>query len=103
MWQTSICANRYMEKEIYDETIDLKCLKCYYEEQDIDWKQIKRYGIKIIIPKFIVLNVASLNLSQLIYGKRNINIKNNILKVNIKLPVLVEKILKSRIFTIIYG
>ena len=31
----------FSNKQIYDETIDLKCLKCDYEELNEDWEEIE--------------------------------------------------------------
>lgn len=30
----------YAEKEIYEETINLKCLDCDYEELNVDWERV---------------------------------------------------------------
>jgi hypothetical protein len=30
----------FAEREIYDETIDLKCLSCDYQELNVDWEQV---------------------------------------------------------------
>jgi len=35
--------NNFAARVIYDRTIDLKCLKCDYEELDQDWDTIEEY------------------------------------------------------------
>ena len=30
----------FVKREVYDETIDFKCLKCSYEEHDVDWERL---------------------------------------------------------------
>ena len=39
--KTKALVYEFAEREIYDETIDLKCLKCDYEEQNVDWEMIE--------------------------------------------------------------
>ena len=31
----------FIKRDVYDETIDLKCLKCFYTETDVDWEMIE--------------------------------------------------------------
>lgn len=38
---TKALVEEYVNKEIYDETIDFKCLKCDYEELDLDYEEIE--------------------------------------------------------------
>lgn len=40
-YETKIEINNFASRVIYDRTIDLKCLKCDYEELDQDWDTIE--------------------------------------------------------------
>ena len=31
----------FVKREVYDETVDLKCLNCFYEELNQDWESIE--------------------------------------------------------------
>lgn len=31
----------FVKRDVYDETVDFKCLKCHYEEINIDWEMIE--------------------------------------------------------------
>jgi len=48
---TKVKIYEFAEKEIYDETIDLKCLKCDYEELNEDWNEIDECWNKIDYPR----------------------------------------------------
>lgn len=39
--KTKALVLEFVKREVYDETIDLKCLKCSYEEHDVDWEMIE--------------------------------------------------------------
>lgn len=39
--KTKALIYEFAEKEIYDETIDLRCLKCNYQELNEDWHEIE--------------------------------------------------------------
>ena len=57
----------FSNKQIYDETIDLKCLKCDYEELNEDWEEIeeiwngekypKMYCPKCGKPQFVPIDI----------------------------------------------
>ena len=57
----------FSNKQIYDETIDLKCLKCDYEELNEDWEEIeemwngenypKMYCLKCGKPQFVPIDI----------------------------------------------
>ena len=32
--------SKFVKREVYDETIDFKCLKCSYEEHDVNWERL---------------------------------------------------------------
>ena len=39
--KTKALVLEFIKRDVYDETIDLKCLKCFYEETDVDWEMIE--------------------------------------------------------------
>lgn len=49
--ETKALIYEFAEREIYDETIDLKCLKCDYEELNEDWHEIEEMWNEIDYPK----------------------------------------------------
>ena len=49
--KTKALIYEFAQREIYDETIDLKCLKCDYEELNEDWAEIDEMWNKIDYPK----------------------------------------------------
>lgn len=49
--ETKALIYEFADREIYDETIDLKCLKCDYEELNEDWAEIDEMWNKIDYPK----------------------------------------------------
>ena len=59
-YMTKVKIYEFAEKEIFDETIDLKCLKCDYEELNEDWNKIdypRMYCPKCGKPQFAPFNV----------------------------------------------
>ena len=48
---TKVKIYEFARKEIYDETIDLKCLKCNYEKLNEDWNEIYECWNKIDYPR----------------------------------------------------
>lgn len=57
---TKVKIYEFAKKEIFDETIDLKCLKCDYEELNEDWNKIdypRMYCPKCGKPQFVPLDV----------------------------------------------
>ena len=65
--KTKALIYEFAEREIYDETIDLKCIKCDYEELNEDWSEIEEMwnGINYPImycpkcgkPKFVPIDI----------------------------------------------
>lgn len=51
--KTKALVYEFAEREIYDETIDFKCLKCDYEEQNIDYEEIEEIWDGENYPKLI--------------------------------------------------
>ena len=49
--KTKALVLEFVKREVYDETIDLKCLKCSYEEHDVDWEMIEEGWDGIDYPK----------------------------------------------------
>ena len=49
--KTKALVLEFVKREVYDETIDLKCLKCSYEEHDVDWEMIEEGWNGIDYPK----------------------------------------------------
>ncbi len=49
--KTNALIYEFADKEIYNETIDFKCLKCDYEELNEDWAGIDEMWNKIDYPK----------------------------------------------------
>lgn len=49
--KTKTLVLEFVKREVYDETIDLKCLKCSYEEHDVDWEMIEEGWDGIDYPK----------------------------------------------------
>ena len=49
--KTKALVLEFVKREVYDETIDLKCLKCSYEEHDVDWEMIEEGWDGIDFPK----------------------------------------------------
>lgn len=64
---TKSLVDEFVKREIYDETIDFKCLSCSHEEKNIDWEEIeemwdgKNYPImycpKCNKPKFVPIDI----------------------------------------------
>ena len=58
---------KFVKRKIYDETVDLKCLNCFYEELNQDWESIEEmwngidypilYCPKCGKPKFVPLEI----------------------------------------------
>ena len=65
--KTKALVLEFIKRDVYDETIDLKCLKCFYTETDVDWEMIeegwdgKNYPIlycpKCRKPHFVPLDI----------------------------------------------
>ena len=65
--KTKALIYEFAKKEIYDETINLKCLNCHYEELNEDWAEIKEmwnginypimYCPKCNKPKFVPMDI----------------------------------------------
>ena len=49
--KTKALVLEFVKREVYDETIDLNCLKCSYEEHDVDWEMIEEGWDGIDFPK----------------------------------------------------
>ena len=65
--KTQALVLEFIKRDVYDETIDLKCLKCFYEETDVDWEMIEEgwdgedypilYCPKCSKPHFVPLDI----------------------------------------------
>lgn len=49
--KTKALVDEFVNKEVYDETIDFRCLKCNYQKNDIDWETIEEDWIGLGYPK----------------------------------------------------
>ena len=67
--KTNALIYEFADKEIYNETIDFKCLKCDYEELNEDWAGIDEMWNKIDYPKMYC--------PKCVFTKRKTNIKDN--------------------------
>ena len=75
--KTKALVLEFVKREVYDETIDLKCLKCSYEEFDVDWEMIEEGWDDIDYPKLYCPKCDKPHFIPLEIWKQKTNIENN--------------------------
>ena len=49
--ETKALVLEFVKRDVYDETIDLKCLNCNYQELNVDWEMIEEVWDGVDYPK----------------------------------------------------
>ena len=77
---TKVKIYEFAPKEIYDKTIDLKCLKCDYEELNEDWNEIDECWNKIDYPRMYCSKCDKSQFIPLDVWKKKNKYKNSIMQ-----------------------
>ena len=100
--KTKALVLEFVKREVYDETIDLKCLKCSYEEHDVDWEMIEEGWNVIDYPKLYCPKCGKPHFIPLEIWKQKNKYRKQITNLISKCPRnQISKILTSRVFMVI--